>query len=330
VQFPFDETFRPPPWLRGRHLQSVLPSLALRRWWILRRAAPLIGASRELVLDCGGGVRLLALHAPAPAQVPARRAVLLLHGWEGDASANYVLMLAQQLFERGFEVLRLNLRDHGGTQHLNRGLFHSCLLEEVVGAVRAARALLPEHTLSLAGYSLGGNFLLRVAARAPREGLAIARVVAVSPVLDPAATLAAIEGAPLIYHRYFVRKWSASLLAKQAAWPQDYDFAEVIRLADLRGMTDLLVRRFTPFGSLAQYLDGYAITGDRLRELSIPATIITAADDPIVPAAGLARLASPAALRVVLTRRGGHCGFLERMWARSWAERVALRELECG
>ena len=326
MQFPFDD-FRPPLWLRSPHLQSTLPSLPLRRRWILRRAAPLIGASRELVLDCGSGVRLLALHTPSAMPADMRRAVLLLHGWEGDANANYVLLLAQRLFERGFEVLRLNLRDHGGTQHLNRGLFHSCLLEEVVGAVRAVQAMLPRHALSLAGYSLGGNFLLRVAARAPVEGLVIRRVVAVSPVLDPAATLAAIESTWPMYHRYFVRKWSASLRTKQAAWPQDYDFEDVLRLADLRGMTEVLVRRFTHFGSLAEYLAGYAITGDRLKELSLPATIITAADDPIVPAAGLARLASSAALRVVLTRHGGHCGFLRRVWAGSWVEQAALEEL---
>ncbi|HTY49108.1 MAG TPA: alpha/beta fold hydrolase [Steroidobacteraceae bacterium] len=328
MQFPLDETFRPPAWLRGRHLQSILPSVPLRRRWILRRTAPLIAASREQVLDCGGGVRLLALHAPADA-LP-RRAALLLHGWEGDAGAGYMLLLAQQLFERGFEVLRLNLRDHGGTQALNRGLFHSCLLDEVVGAVRAVQALLPGHTLSLAGYSLGGNFLLRAAARAPHEGLRIARVVAVSPVLDPAATLEAIETGLPVYHRYFVRKWSASLRAKQAAWPQDYDFTEVRRLADLRGMTDALVRRCTHFGSLAEYLDGYAITGARLESLAVPATIITALDDPIVPAAGLARLATSAALRVVLTRRGGHCGFLTRVWAGSWAERAVVEELARG
>jgi uncharacterized protein len=321
VQF-LDESFRPPAWLRGRHLQSILPSLPPRQRWIVRRCAPLTAASREVVLQCGDGVRLLALHA-RPAG--ARRCALLLHGWEGDANAGYLLLLAQQLFERGFEVLRLNLRDHGGTQHLNRGLFHSCLLDEVVGAVRAAQGLsgLP---LWLAGYSLGGNFLLRAAARAPGEGLAIERVVAVSPVLDPAATLAAIETGLPVYHRYFVRKWAASLRAKQAAWPDDYDFGAVTTLADLRAMTDTLVRRFTPFRSLAEYLDGYSLTGARLAQLSVPATIITAADDPIVPAAGLSRLASAAALRVVLTRHGGHCGFLERLWGGTWAERRVLHE----
>ena len=102
---------------------------------------------------------------------------MLLHGWEGSADSLYVLSLAQQLFEQGFSVVRLNLRDHGETHHLNRELFHSCRLPEVVGAVGGAAALyLGGRPLQLVGFSLGGNFMLRVAAqarcRATRAGAA--------------------------------------------------------------------------------------------------------------------------------------------------------------
>ena len=90
-------------------------------------------------------------------------------------------------------MLRLNFRDHGGTHALNRELFHSCRLPEVVGAVARVQALFPEHRLLLAGFSLGGNFCLRVGARARAAGIRIARIVAVCPVLDPATTLVALE-----------------------------------------------------------------------------------------------------------------------------------------
>ena len=61
---------------------------------------------------------------------PAQRLAVLLHGWEGSAASLYILSLAQRLFDHGYEVLRLNLRDHGDTYHLNRELFHSCRLPE--------------------------------------------------------------------------------------------------------------------------------------------------------------------------------------------------------
>ena len=294
--------------------------------------APLLHASRAMVLDCGAGVRLQAFHAiPAPPPgkaAAAPRLAVLLHGWEGSADSIYVLSLASQLFARGFEVLRLNLRDHGATHHLNRELFHSCRLAEVVGAVRHIQSLFPAKTLHLAGFSLGGNFMLRVAAQAHLAGLRIAKVLAISPVLDPAATLHALETGFSAYHGYFLRKWGRSLALKQAAWPEEYDFSALRGMRSVRLMTAELVRRYTEFASLEEYLDGYAIVGSRLAPLAVPATIIIALDDPIIPARDLERLAPTASLRVIATRQGGHCGFMERIGARTWAEYRAALELD--
>ena len=106
------------------------------------------------------------------------------------------------------------------THALNRELFHSCRLPEVVGAVAGLQALFPGSLLSLAGFSLGANFWLRVGARARAAGVSISRIVAVCPVLDPAVTLEALESGPAIYHDYFLYKWRRSLRMKQDAWPK--------------------------------------------------------------------------------------------------------------
>jgi predicted alpha/beta-fold hydrolase len=157
-----------PGWLfRNRHLQTMLGNLPPVPWLIRRRAAPLRAAATELLLDCGDGVRLQSFVSVARASGTALRPMaVLLHGWEGSTESGYVMSLGALLFSRGFDVLRLNLRDHGSTHHLNRGIFHSCRLPEVVGAARAIAARFPEAPLFLAGFSLGGNFMLRVAADA--------------------------------------------------------------------------------------------------------------------------------------------------------------------
>jgi hypothetical protein len=311
--------FAPAFWLRNRHVQSMLASTSWRRGRVLRRSAPLTAAAGELLLDCGAGVRLQCfISTPAHS---AAGPVVLLHGWEGSADSLYVLSLAAQLFERGFEVVRLNLRDHGETHHLNRELFHSCRLAEVVGAVAALQRHFNGRPLQLVGFSLGGNFWLRVAARAPAVGLELARVVAVSPVLDPPGTLAALQTGPPGYEAYFVRKWLRSLRKKQAAWPDTYDFRELARLRDLKLMTAELVRCYTDFPTLEDYLHGYGITGRRLATLEAPANVLISLDDPIIPAAGLAELARPAALSITVTRRGGHCGFFEQLSGPTWLER---------
>ncbi|HEY3731636.1 MAG TPA: alpha/beta fold hydrolase [Steroidobacteraceae bacterium] len=318
-------SFRPTGLLRSGHLQTLLSSLWPLSWLTRRRAAALRTGARELLLDCDDGVRLQAWVSAGPP--PVRRVALLLHGWEGSAEATYLLSLGSALLARGYEVVRLNLRDHGATHHLNREIFHSCRLAEVIGAVRDIARRYPQARLYLAGFSLGGNFLLRVAAaaRAPKQ---IAGVVAVSPVLDPDATLTALERGWLIYRRSFVRRWSRSLRRKQRAWPGVHDFGDMLRLAQLRGMTAGLVVRCTAFPDLAAYLNGYAITGSRLSTLRFPARVLLAEDDPIVPAADLTRLAASPLLKVERSRYGGHCGFAGSLSGPSWADRYVLSQFD--
>jgi predicted alpha/beta-fold hydrolase len=324
-----DTAFSPPWWMRNPHVQSLLISLPFREYFVRRKARPLLSVSEEHLLDCGDGVRLQCfVSRPARAGRPhLGKVAITLHGWEGSSDALYILSPAQRLFDAGFDVVRLNLRDHGATHHLNREIFHSCLLPEVVGAVRRIQEMFPGTPLHLIGYSLGGNFMLRVAAQAEEAGLNIAKVIAVSPVLDPGETLDAIESGLTAYHSYFIRKWGRSLLKKQAAWPSVYDFAEMVRLASLRRMTDEMVRRFTQYPTLEDYLNGYSITGDKLANLKVPASVITASDDPIIPVRGLERLARSPVLQVTVTQHGGHCGFFDQLAGPGWLENRIVTEL---
>jgi hypothetical protein len=265
---------------------------------------------------------------PRPQDPGRRRLVVLLHGWEGSAESLYMLTAAQMLHDRGFSVLRLNLRDHGGTHALNQELFHSCRIAEVTGAVLRLQSLYPDSELSLAGFSLGANFWLRVGARAPRAGIRIRRIVAVCPVLDPATTLAALENGPAIYRQYFLFKWRRSLRAKQAAWPGTYEFGDLLADPSLTAMTGRMVRKYTDYPDLQAYLRGYAITGDALAGLDASTHLITAADDPMILTHDLDRIARPASLRILLTPRGGHCGFMDALAGPSWIDRMIVSTLD--
>jgi predicted alpha/beta-fold hydrolase len=324
-----DGRFRPPAWLRNTHLQSILPSLPPLKQCAVRRARAVLAGAEEWLLDCGEGTRLQAWHTPAPASTAGGRLALLLHGWEGSADSAYVLSLAAELLARGYAIVRLNLRDHGDTHHLNPELFHSCRLPEVVGAVRAIAARARPRRLYFAGFSLGGNFLLRVAASGQAPP-ALAGVVAVSPVLEPARTLDAMEFGLPVYERYFVRKWLKSLRLKERHWPERYAMDATITERTLRGMTAALVDRHTEYPTLAEYLSGYAITGARLATLAAPARLLTAADDPIIPADDLQHLAPSPQLTVVRTRHGGHCGFIDRLGRPSFADRFVVETFEAS
>jgi predicted alpha/beta-fold hydrolase len=320
-----DAPFRPPAWLRNPHLQSILTSLPPRNWSIRARARELRARAEPWVLDCGEGVRLLALSTAARTEPPRRRTAMLLHGWEGGAQALYVQSAGAELLRQGFDVVRLNLRDHGGTQSLNQELFHSCRLAEVAAAVAAVAARVAPGRLYLAGFSLGGNFMLRVASE-PTTPPNLGGVVAISPVLDPARTLDALEQGLRLYHNYFVRRWTQSLRIKARCWPGVFEFEPLVRSRNIRQMTADLVREYTNFPGLADYLSGYAITGERLAGLKVPAYLLTAADDPIIPIADLQRLATSAQLLIRVSEHGGHCGFIDALRAPGYAERFIARQ----
>ncbi|HET8818768.1 MAG TPA: alpha/beta fold hydrolase [Xanthomonadaceae bacterium] len=323
-------TYRAPRWLRNPHLQSVLGSSAPRRWMAARALAATGAVTTTHVVDGGGGVRLQGLHSTVPGRRPLGLA-LLLHGWEGSADSTYMRLSAARLLSRGFDVFRLNFRDHGGTHHLNEGIFHSCLIDEVVHAAGdIARRFQPEPAapLRVGGYSLGGNFALRLGLRAPAAGLSVAKIAAVCPVLDPAATMTAMERGFPLYAWYFRRKWTRSLRRKQALFPKLLALDDRTLDLDLRPLTGWLVERHTDLGHIDRYFDGYAIAGERLAALRVPADILTSADDPVIPVSGFNALRLAPGTRLEIATHGGHCGFLLdarlRGFAEHWiAERLA-------
>jgi predicted alpha/beta-fold hydrolase len=314
--------------LRHRHVQSLLAGWPWRQRWLRRRASPLLDASRDEIVDCGAGVRLLG-HFSAQRDV-SRGLVILLHGWEGSAAANYVVSVGGLLYDAGFDVYRLNFRDHGNSFSLNQDLFHSCRIDEVVGAVAAIATRRSGGPTFIVGHSLGGNFALRAAARAPAAGIQLAKVVAVCPVLRPSSTMRALEDGLWVYRSYFLRRWRRSLLTKAECFPELYDFGNLRRFRTLTATTEFFATRYASFPDLDSYLNGYAITGDALARLAVPSKIIAAADDPVIPIADLADVAMSPALDIEVCARGGHCAFLEDYRLRSWADRAVLAEIEAA
>jgi uncharacterized protein len=312
--------FNPPRLLRNPHVQSVLASSGVRRFVALRRGNEIETRAVEHILDCGEGIRLQGFHTAQRVRAQAQGLVVLLHGWEGSARSNYVLSTGARLLREGFDVFRLNFRDHGETHHLNREIFHSCRIDEVVNAVGEIVSRFPSRALAIAGFSLGGNFALRVALCAPAAGIPLAYALAVCPVISPASGLFGLENGPRFYQRYFLHKWTRSLRAKQALFPDTELFSREELEDDLRGLTRSLVLRHTSYGSLENYLNGYSIEGDRLATLRVPATILTSADDPVIPVEDFRALKLPPNVELDIAAHGGHCAFIRDFSLRSFTE----------
>lgn len=323
------ENFQPPLGLRSRHTQSLISSSPIRRQIVWRRSEALRAVQQALLLDGGDGVRLQGYLSAQTARA-SRGLVTLLHGWEGSVNSNYILSNGARLFAAGFDVFRLNFRDHGETHHLNPGMFHSNRLEEVVNALLDLQTRLQASNWLLAGYSLGGNFALRIALQAPAVGLDVRQVVAICPVIDPAKALQAMEDGNWFYERYFERKWKRSLAIKRQCFPELYAHDDWSQLGSIRDRTHYLATQYAGFKDSEAYYDGYSIAGNRLLDLKIPSTLLTAADDPVVPVGDFMNLPDIEPLEVLVSPYGGHCGFLKNWKLESMAEDLILQHAEQG
>jgi predicted alpha/beta-fold hydrolase len=236
--------------------------------------------------------------------------------------------MAARAFDASWSVLRLNLRDHGGGYHLNREFFNSGRIDEVVGAVACARGLEPRGALAIVGFSLGGNFALRLGLHGPGAGLAPQLSIGICPTLNPDATMRAIDSGPAMFRWHFNRRWRRSLNAKAAAWPGAHDIRRHLALPGMVEGTRMFVEDFTEFAGYAEYIAAYRLTPAMLMTAPSPLAVITAQDDPVIPFADFAGLEVRGAVRAFeAPAHGGHCGFIENFRCGSWAERKVIEWL---
>lgn len=311
MNLPSGKDFRPPWPLRSGHIQTMLSSSGVRRMLLPRAARSVLQGAEAVVVDGGGGVRLTGAYTVQKVRSRPRGLAVLFHGWEGSVDSTYVLQTGSRLLADGWDIFRLNFRDHGDSHPLNEALFHSCRIGEVVHALGDIARRWPSRPIALTGFSLGGNFALRVAMQTSRVGIPLSYVLAVCPIIDPGEGLFSLEEtAPWFYQAYFMRKWRHSLLAKQRAFPQHRYFEMSELKQNLRGLTEAMVLRHTDFQTLQQYLDGYSVAGSALQAMQIPATILTARDDPVIPVDAFEKLQLPPNVELDIAPFGGHCGFI--------------------
>jgi hypothetical protein len=314
MTLPQGRDFRPPWPLTSGHIQTMLSSSGVRRTLLPKRAYRVTEGAQEVMVDGGDGIRLTGSFTPQTSQPQSRGLAVLFHGWEGSVDSTYVLQTGSRLLEDGWDIFRLNFRDHGESHGLNEALFHSCRIDEVVHALGDIARRWPARVMALAGFSLGGNFALRVALQAPMHGIPLHYALAVCPIIDPSEGLFSLEAtAPWFYQAYFMNKWRRSLRAKQKAFPEVQYFELQELKQNLRGLTESLVLRHTDFDSLEAYLEGYSVAGRALAQMQIPATILTARDDPVIPVAAFEKLELPDNVELDIATYGGHCGFI-RGW----------------
>lgn len=332
---PFTPTpFHPRPWLSNAHLQTIAGNF-------LRRRDDLPPCTSELVEVAPATAQLISSQVlchchwqPAPFRAD-RLTVIVLHGLEGSSSSQYVTGNACKMWRAGFNVVRMNMRNCGGTEVLSPTLYHSGLSGDVGAVLRTLGARFDLHRFALCGYSMGGNLVLKLAGELRASDPRLLAVATVSPALDLGASAHALHyPSNRIYERRFIRGLSKRFRQKASLFPMVYDPSRADHLHSLIEFDDRITAHYAGFVSAADYY--YRAAAARVLEgIAVPTLILHALDDPFVRVTDESRaeIHRNPNICLVETEHGGHCAFLAKSIPSAnddgyWAETTLLRFLQ--
>lgn len=310
--------FSPWPWLANPHVQTLAPRYKPRPHLLTK--VPI--EERLFWVDPQSQIKSMCSWQPHPINAPA---LILVHGLEGCHESHYMRGLAHKAWHSGFNVIRFNQRNCADTEHLTPTLYNTGLSQDVRAVAEELAGKDGIQAIWVAGFSMGGNLVLKMAAEAKDEFPALQGVAAVCPNIHPAACVAALEQRRnWIYHEHFMVKLKARMTRKAKHFPGKWNLSLYPRIRTMSQFDDAYT---APDGGFRDAADYYERAGARhvLGNLRVPTMIITSQDDPFIPIASfdIPAIHSNPFIQLNTPAQGGHCGFIQKSQEHEdghWAE----------
>jgi uncharacterized protein len=309
------------PFVRNPHVLTILANFAVRK--LDTRRYPVT----ERLYRTDPEAEIL-VHEQRP-ENNAVAELLMVHGLEGSSNAGYIRSMSQLALEHGYGVHRTNMRSCGGTESLCKTMYHAGLTCDTLSLIRQIRER-HNRPVYLIGYSLGGNVSLKLAGELGEDahGLLDA-VIAISTPIDLAASVRKMSRRQnRIYEARFVTRLKERIRRRAQSLPGVYDVSILDRCKTVYDFDDKVTAPFFGFGTADNY---YATQSSNqfLGRIRIPALLIQAKDDPLIPF----EIFDHPAIRenpnvtLIAAEHGGHLGFLSNRKPRFWVDRVILNWL---
>ena len=304
--------FIPRRFLTNGHLQTIAGNYLSRIDKLPVPEAQLVEVSPATTNQIASQV-LCHCHWQPTAIRAARPTAIIVHGLEGSSNSQYVVGNANKLWRAGCNVVRMNMRNCGGTEALTPTLYHSGLSSDVLAVMNFFAVQFGLQSISLIGYSMGGNLVLKLAGDLAAEAPAVLRsVIGVSPAVDLGPSADAMH---LPQNRLYEMKFLHNLLRrfrrKAALFPRAYDRNHTAGIHSLREFDDRITALYSGFASADDYYHR-AAAARVLNRIAVPTLILHALDDPFIRLTPESRNAINANPNITLTEtaHGGHCAFL--------------------
>jgi len=313
--------FVPASRLAGGHRMTLFA-------WARARQFPQLPAPEPRYFDVAPDARVLG-QCHWQSDRASRLTILLLHGLEGSSDAHYMRGMADKAWARGCNVIRLNQRNCGGTEHLSRGLYHSGLTNDPRRVIEELRDRDGLTAFAIGGYSLGGNLTMKLAGELGADDLPeVKAFAAVSPVVELDACMRAIERrANRIYEWNFCRNLQGRMRRKAQIFPDAFNLAGLWKIWSIRAFDDRYTAPHHGFAGASDYYHR-ASALRVIGRVARPALIISAADDPFVPPEifGAPEIVDNPHITTLITPQGGHCAFIAAAngYDGYWAERTLI------
>jgi len=326
--------FQPRRFLSNGHLQTIVGNFLPRTDQLPASVAELVEVSPASSDQIASQVLCHCHWQPAEVRAASPTAIIV-HGLEGSSNSQYVVGNANKLWRAGGNIIRMNMRNCGGTEKLSATLYHSGLSGDVAAVMQHFIAAQQLQSISLVGYSMGGNLVLKLAGDlGPSAPPQLRSVIGVSPAVDLGPSADALHR-PInrLYEQKFLRALLKRYRLKAALFPQAYDVARADYIRSLREFDDRVTALYSGFQNADDYYHR-AAAARVLDRIVVPTLILHSLDDPfvtIIPETRATVLSNPS-ITYIETAHGGHCAFLAPPAPATqddgyWAETTLLRFL---
>lgn len=297
-----DSEFRPATGFSNRHLQTLLPVTGLV-------PTPTPPMRREVVpLPDGDTLALDWLVAnAAPGDAPL---LIVLHGLEGSSQSSYARCLLAEAGRRDWHAVVMHFRDCGDHRNRLARRYHAGETGDIEFVIDLLLQRFVDSPLLLAGFSLGGNVLLK---HLGESGLAhpCAAAAAVSvPFELQIASDSISKGFSRVYQRHLMRNMKRAIRRKFTPAAAPFDYAAAMRTTTFEQFDDLVTAPLHGFAGKDAYYDS-ASSRQFLGSIGRPTLIVHAIDDPFMHPSMIPdddELSANVTLELSAT--GGHVGFI--------------------